>query len=116
MASRLLSTAFRRGFQTSARRFESVATTTSAGVPGAGVAPPLPARKPVGAFRGGLFGFFFGSTLAGSAVYYYALQEYKASNELLTGDIYALQNAVDRLGKTLITLEEKMEVLERKRK
>lgn len=35
-----------------------------------------------------LFGFFFGSTLAGGAVYYYALQEYKASNELLTEDIY----------------------------
>jgi len=29
-----------------------------------------------------------GSTLAGSAVYYYVLQEYKTSNELLTGDIY----------------------------
>lgn len=35
-----------------------------------------------------LFGFFFGSTLAGGGVYYYALQEYKASNELLTEDIY----------------------------
>lgn len=35
-----------------------------------------------------LFGFFFGSTLAGSGVYYYVLQEYKTSNELLTGDIY----------------------------
>lgn len=35
-----------------------------------------------------LFGFFFGSTLAGGAVYYYALQEYKASNEMLTEDIY----------------------------
>ena len=35
-----------------------------------------------------LFGFFLGSTLAGAGVYYYALQEYKASNELLTEDIY----------------------------
>lgn len=35
-----------------------------------------------------LFGFFFGSTLAGAGVYYYAVQEYKASNELLTEDIY----------------------------
>lgn len=35
-----------------------------------------------------LFGFFLGSTLAGGAVYYYAIQEYKASNELLTEDIY----------------------------
>lgn len=35
-----------------------------------------------------LFGFFFGSSLAGAAVYYYAVQEYKTSNELLTEDIY----------------------------
>ena len=35
-----------------------------------------------------LFGFFMGSTLAGAGVYYYVLQEYKASNELLTEDIY----------------------------
>lgn len=112
MSSRLLSIGARgllrsgpsatRAFQTSARRCETAAA-----------APVLPARKPVGAFRGGyvgplvtgnsglphsliynvlrinsLFGFFFGSTLAGSAVYYYVLQEYKTSNELLTGDIY----------------------------
>lgn len=30
----------------------------------------------------------FGSVLAGGAVYSYVLQEYKASNELLTEDIY----------------------------
>lgn len=35
-----------------------------------------------------LFGFLFGSVLAGGAVYSYVLQEYKASNELLTEDIY----------------------------
>lgn len=70
----------------------------------------------MGAFRGGLFGFFFGSTLAGSGVYYYILQEYKTSNELLTGDIYALQHAVERVNKYLVTLEEKMEALERKKK
>lgn len=35
-----------------------------------------------------LFGFFFGSSLAAGAVYYYAIQEYKTSNDLLTEDIY----------------------------
>ena len=35
-----------------------------------------------------MFGFLLGSTLAGSAVYYYILDEYKVSNELLTEDIY----------------------------
>ncbi|KAK3066619.1 hypothetical protein LTR53_016965 [Teratosphaeriaceae sp. CCFEE 6253] len=70
-------------------------------------APPV-VRKPVGAFRGTLFGFLLGSVLAGSGLYYYVIDEYKVSNELLTEDIYvrtvipsvvwlALQAAVQRL-------------------
>ena len=35
-----------------------------------------------------LFGFLLGTTLAGASVYYYILEEYKVSNELLTEDIY----------------------------
>lgn len=35
-----------------------------------------------------MFGFLLGTTLAGTAVYSYLLKEYKASNELLTEDIY----------------------------
>jgi hypothetical protein len=35
-----------------------------------------------------LFGFLLGSTLAGAGVYYYILEEYRVSNELLTEDIY----------------------------
>ena len=35
-----------------------------------------------------LMGFLLGSTLAGAGVYYYVLEEYKVSNELLTEDIY----------------------------
>lgn len=35
-----------------------------------------------------LFGFLFGSSVTGAAVYYYILEEYKVSNELLTEDIY----------------------------
>jgi len=45
-------------------------------------------QKPVGAFRGGIFGFLFGSAAAGASVYYYVLEEYKMSNEMLTEDIY----------------------------
>ncbi|KAK8139833.1 hypothetical protein PG984_000956 [Apiospora sp. TS-2023a] len=76
----------------------------------------LPARKPVGAFRGGLFGFLLGSTLTGGSVYTYVLQEYKASNELLTEDIYGLQAACQRLNKYVHELEDKMDAAERKRK
>ena len=35
-----------------------------------------------------IFGFLLGSTLSGAAVYYYILEEYRVSNELLTEDIY----------------------------
>jgi hypothetical protein len=35
-----------------------------------------------------IFGFLFGSTLSGAAVYYYILEEYRVSNTLLTEDIY----------------------------
>ncbi|KAF3400830.1 SWR1 complex subunit vps71 [Talaromyces pinophilus] len=48
----------------------------------------LPKQRPVGAFRGGLFGFLLGSVAAGVSVYYYILKEYRVSNELLTEDIY----------------------------
>ncbi|TDZ74421.1 hypothetical protein CTRI78_v000818 [Colletotrichum trifolii] len=113
MASRVLSRALPRASSMpfcGARSFQTSAAMRDA------VAAPLPARKPVGAFRGGLFGFFLGSTLAGAGVYSYLLQEYKTSNELLTEDIYALQAAVQRVTNYVQTLEEKMDALERKRK
>ncbi|KAH7270354.1 uncharacterized protein BKA55DRAFT_551411 [Fusarium redolens] len=76
-ASRILSSSSRalatRSFSTSARRMAD---------------SPLPARKPLGAFRGGLFGFLLGSFLSGSAAYSYLLKEYKTANDLLTEDIY----------------------------
>ncbi|KAK4152427.1 hypothetical protein C8A00DRAFT_34898 [Chaetomidium leptoderma] len=97
----------RRTFTTSPARLDAAV---------AGMAPPLPARRPIGALRGGLFGFFLGSSLAAGGIYYYAIQEYKTSNELLTEDIYGLQDAVERLSKYVTTLEEKMEAMERRKK
>jgi len=35
-----------------------------------------------------LFGFLLGTSLTGAGVYYYVLDEYKVSNELLTEDIF----------------------------
>ena len=35
-----------------------------------------------------MFGFLLGSVLAGSGLYYYVVDEYKVSNELLTEDVY----------------------------
>ncbi|EHK26346.1 uncharacterized protein TRIVIDRAFT_35262 [Trichoderma virens Gv29-8] len=99
-SSRILASGTRRAlssrsFHASARRMDDSA--------------PLPARKPMGTFRGGLFGFLFGSVLGGGSVYSYVLQEYKASNELLTEDIYTLQASVTRLTNHVKVLEEKIQ-------
>ncbi|OAP65286.1 hypothetical protein AYL99_01258 [Fonsecaea erecta] len=85
-----------RTFQSTSRRFQEAG------------AAAVPVKKPMGAFRGGLFGFLLGSTLAGASVYYYILEEYKVSNELLTEDIYALQAAVQRIHSYVTELENKM--------
>merc|ERR1711964_225983 len=66
-------------------------------------------------FRGGLFGFLLGSTLAGAGVYYYVLDEYKVSNGLLSEDIYSLQASVQRVHSYVQTLEEKLVELEKKK-
>ncbi|TVY54546.1 hypothetical protein LCER1_G002254 [Lachnellula cervina] len=79
-------------------------------------ATPLPIKKPYGAFKSGFFGFFLGSTLAGVGTYYYVLEEYKVSNELLTEDIYRLQASVQRTHTYVQGLEEKFDELQRERK
>ncbi|KAI9846881.1 MAG: hypothetical protein M1837_003493 [Sclerophora amabilis] len=95
----------RRAFRSSARLMETTPAAAAA----------LPVRKPVGAFRGGFFGFLLGSTLAGAGVYYYILEEYRVSNELLTEDIYSLQAAVQRIHGFVSGLEERLDAIEKKK-
>ncbi|KAI5212932.1 hypothetical protein E4T38_00084 [Aureobasidium subglaciale] len=85
----------RRSFQSSAHMLQVVP------------AGAMPVRKPVGAFRGGILGFLSGAVLSGGALYYYVIDEYRVSNELLTEDIYALQSAVSRIEGYVKSLEEK---------
>jgi len=99
----------RRAFQTSARRAQDAAVSTPT------AAAAVPVRKPVGAFRGGLFGFLLGSSLAAYGTYYYILDEYRVSNEMLTEDIYALQAAVTRIHNYVTTLEEKVDAMQKKK-
>ncbi|KXT16093.1 hypothetical protein AC579_7144 [Pseudocercospora musae] len=82
-----------RSFQTSRRLMADAVT---------------PPKKPIGAFRGSLSGFLLGTVLAGSGMYYYVVDEYKVSDELLTEDIYALQSAVTRLEGYVKRLEEEV--------
>ncbi|EGD95387.1 hypothetical protein TMEN_4103 [Trichophyton mentagrophytes] len=80
MAFRTNKTAILSNIQKSARFSTSrqLLNATEAALPSQGL----------GAFRGGVFGFLAGSTLAGASVYYYILKEFRLSNETLKGDIY----------------------------
>ncbi|KAJ5467356.1 hypothetical protein N7475_005108 [Penicillium sp. IBT 31633x] len=89
-----------RSFSSSRVRWESVA--------------PLPSSKPVGAFRGGVFGFLAGSVAAGASVYYYILGDYRLSNEMLSDDIAALQLATMKLQSYITELESKVNQLNKK--
>jgi hypothetical protein len=75
----------------------------------------LPAKKPVGAFRGGVLGFLAGSVTAGTLVYFYILQEYRTANEMLSEDIYALQLATQQLQSYVVELETKVDGLQKKK-
>ncbi|KAF2675900.1 hypothetical protein K458DRAFT_425136 [Lentithecium fluviatile CBS 122367] len=94
--------------RTASRSFSLVRTFQTSAVRRAEVVAAAPVKKPVGAFRGGLFGFLLGATTAGAGMYYYVIDEYRVSNELLTEDIYALQSAVQRIETYVKTLEEKV--------
>ncbi|KAF1946594.1 hypothetical protein EJ02DRAFT_418340 [Clathrospora elynae] len=113
MASQLLRTAARAG----AGIRGSMATTTARGFQTSAVlrqeVVAAPVRKPVGAFRGGLFGFLLGATSSGAGMYYYVIDEYRVSNQLLTEDIYALQSAVQRIEGYVRTLEDKVDAKRR---
>jgi hypothetical protein len=41
-----------------------------------------------------LFGFLAGATTAGAGMYYYVIDEYRVSNELLTEDIYVRPSVI----------------------
>ncbi|KAK9468089.1 hypothetical protein V1512DRAFT_260749 [Lipomyces arxii] len=78
----------------SLRQFSSSTTrSNTAAAPVIGVKT----RKPVGAFRGGLFGFLLGSTLTGALGYYYVLDVYRDSNSLLLEDLLHLQRHVSKI-------------------
>ncbi|KAJ5923316.1 hypothetical protein N7454_008561 [Penicillium verhagenii] len=77
-------------------------------------AAPLPTSKPVGAFRGGVFGFLSGAVVAGASVYYYILGDYRVANEMLTDDIAALQSATLKLQSYTNELESKVNQLHKK--
>ncbi|KAG0162491.1 hypothetical protein DFQ28_001186 [Apophysomyces sp. BC1034] len=55
------------------------------------------APKKVGAVRGGMLGFLLGVTLAGSAGYYYLLEEYNSASGSLLSSVEELQSSTDKI-------------------
>ncbi|RDA92284.1 hypothetical protein CP533_3255 [Ophiocordyceps camponoti-saundersi (nom. inval.)] len=107
-----MSTTARKLFASGIHRTAAISRSLHASKPrlfADAVPPPLPPRKPMGAFRGGLFGFLLGCVLSGGAVYGYAVQELKASSDLVTDDLYTLQASVNRLSNYVKVLEEKVQ-------
>jgi hypothetical protein len=44
-----------------------------------------------------LFGFLLGATASGAGMYYYVIDEYRVSNQLLTEDIYVRHSTLSPL-------------------
>ncbi|KAK2848525.1 hypothetical protein FQN49_005637 [Arthroderma sp. PD_2] len=87
MASKMLLTAFRANKSSILSNIQRSAHFSSSRQLLNATEAALPSQG-LGAFRGGLFGFLAGSTVAGASVYYYILEEFRLSNEMLTEDIY----------------------------
>ncbi|KAF5212111.1 hypothetical protein EJF18_20433 [Clavispora lusitaniae] len=63
--------------------------------------------KKIGAFRGGLTGFLLGVTTTGVASYYYLLDEYVKTNNVILVDLLSLNETVVSLEKHVKALEDK---------
>ncbi|KAG0217318.1 hypothetical protein B0O80DRAFT_458992 [Mortierella sp. GBAus27b] len=65
---------------------------------GAGATQPVVTyKRPVGGFRGGILGFLLGATAAGSAGYYYLLEEYQTASNLLLSSVEDLQTSTNKV-------------------
>lgn len=63
--------------------------------------------KRIGAVRGGLTGFLLGVTVTGIGCYYYLLDEYKRSNNVLVLDLMSLAETVKNLEEHIKSLDSK---------
>ncbi|KAG8898644.1 hypothetical protein FRC01_010829 [Tulasnella sp. 417] len=86
----------RRQLSSSSRRWQAEATETSgATVVDAGSVRP---KKPIGGFRGGVFGFLLGFSVASAYASYRLLEEYKIASALLQASVEELQASTDKVG------------------
>lgn len=103
-SQQILRSAIRRTYATTATAAPSASTAA-----GTAANAAAPVRKPrrIGAFRGGFLGFLLGVSITGFGSYYYLIDEYRAANRAIVGDVLALE-------KTIGSLEEHVRLLESK--
>jgi len=96
---------------TAARSFSSSAITRAAVEPV--VAPVTPVadvgtvkpKRPVGAVRGGIFGFLLGFSLAASFASYHLLEEYKQASATLQASVEELQASTQKVSEHVKRIE-----------
>jgi len=99
-AASILLPASRRTFTATSRQMAEAVTAP------AGTATPV--KKPMGAFRGGLFGFLLGSTLAFGASFTYLRNEWKIRDDILMEDFASLRAACQRVEARFKVLEDQI--------
>ncbi|KAG9013570.1 hypothetical protein FRB90_005859 [Tulasnella sp. 427] len=94
----------RRHLSSSTRRLQAEATTATPGatVVDAGSVRP---KKPIGGFRGGVFGFLLGFSVASAYASYRLLEEYKIASALLQASVEELQASTDKISTHIRRIE-----------
>ncbi|KIO33030.1 hypothetical protein M407DRAFT_241230 [Tulasnella calospora MUT 4182] len=93
----------RRQISSSSRRWQAEATETAgATVVDAGSVRP---KKPIGGFRGGVFGFLLGFSVASAYASYRLLEEYKIASALLQASVEELQASTDKISTHIRRIE-----------
>ncbi|EJF63175.1 hypothetical protein DICSQDRAFT_82590 [Dichomitus squalens LYAD-421 SS1] len=95
LASRSLSLARATRPRVSSRLLSTTRAVCEEASPNLGSVPP--AKKPVGAFRGGIVGFLFGFSLASSLAAYHLLEEYKLASAALQASVEELQTSTQKV-------------------
>ncbi|TBU31835.1 hypothetical protein BD309DRAFT_1026586 [Dichomitus squalens] len=95
LASRSLSLARTTRPRVSSRLLSTTRAVREEASPNLGSVPP--AKKPVGAFRGGIVGFLFGFSLASSLAAYHLLEEYKLASAALQASVEELQTSTQKV-------------------
>ncbi|KAJ3371401.1 hypothetical protein GGF31_003325 [Allomyces arbusculus] len=94
--------AFRRLLTTAATTAPAAATDAAPAAAATFRNTPLPPpKKPVGAIRGGVIGFLLGIVLAGTAGYYYLVDDYQVYSNALLNNVEQLGGSVESIRASL---------------